>query len=289
MSRAIELEEFIRVTEERIAEHNAREGRRSHTARGRSLDETFATSYRKTPIRKATDEQMRLCLMAQYVRDLNKKNGQIQLYKNYYWSEWMSELAGRKVTARFNPEDLHEGAYIYSMAGEYLGYAECRQKSPFRDIASAKASAREWARRRKQYRAQLKAQLPMSVQDIAAALDAHPKADAPKVEATVVKLDRLAQIEQRKKNGGLIQTQLPVPDTSRDAELAVLQFPQARPEPQQDPEVARFWRLLDIENRMKAGEPISAEDAEFWGRLHTHPVYLAQRDLFDRHGAVAIG
>ncbi len=290
MSRAIDLEDFVRVVEEGILEHNARPGRRSHTAQGRSLDDTFADSYARTPIRKATEEQLRLCLMAQYVRDLNKSNGQIQLYKNYYWSEWMSEIAGQKVTARFNPEDLHEGAYIYGMDGAYLGYAECRQKSPFKDIASAKAAASEWSRRRKHYKARLQEKLPVSVRDFAAVMDAQPRAEAPKVEATVVKLDRLAQIEQRKRGGGLIRPALPVPDTSRDAELAVLQFPAPKAEaPKQDPEVARFWRLLEIESRMNAGEAIPAEDAEFWGRMHTHPTYLAQREIYDRFGAAAIG
>ena len=292
MSRAIDLDEFIRVVEEGILEHNARPGRQSHTAQGRSFDDTFADSYARVPIRKATEEQLRLCLMAQYVRDLHRTNGQITLYKNAYWSEWMSEIAGQKVTARFNPEDLHEGAYIYSMDGEYLGYAECRKKSPFKDIASAQASAREWARRRKHYKTSLKEKLPMSVRDVAAAMDASPAATAPKVEATVVKLDRLAQIEQRKRNGGLIRPQLPVPDTSRDAELTVLQvdFAAARPAPKpQDAEVRRFWRMIEIERRMKAGDQIPADDVEFWGRMKDHPVYLAQRDLYDRHGASAIG
>ncbi|GHC22494.1 transposase [Gemmobacter nanjingensis] len=289
MSKAIELETFIAVVEERIAEHNARDGRRSHTAQGRSLDETFAESYARTPIRPATEEQLRLCLMAQYVRPLNKKNGQITLYKNFYWSEWMSEIAGRKVTARFNPEDLHEGAYIYSMAGEYLGYAECRQKSEFRDLASAKAAAKEWARRRKQYQSMLKEQRPISISDLAAALDARPKAAPVAPEAKVVKLDRLAQIELRKKGGGLVQPALPVPDTSRDAELAVLQFPAPAAAPKRDPDVERFWRMIEIEARMTAGEDIPAADAEFWGRIKDHPVYLAQREVYDRFGAVAIG
>lgn len=289
MSRAVDLEDFIRVVEERIHEHNAREGRKSHTAQGRSLDATFAESYERNPIRKATEEQLRLCLMAQYVRDLDQKNGQITLYKNKYWSEWMSELAGQKVTARFNPEDLHEGAYIYSMAGEYLGYAECRQKSPFRDIASAKASAREWARRRKQYQAMLKAQRPISVRELAAALDAQPVVKPSAPEAKVVKLDRLEQLEQRKRGGGLIRPALPQPDTSRDAELAVLQFPTAAAAPKRDPDIDRFWRMLEIETRMKAGDPIPADDVEFWGRMKDHPTYLTQREAYDRHGAIAIG
>ncbi len=289
MSKAVDLGYFIDVVEERVNEHNARVGRRSHTAQGRSFDETFAESYRRTPIRKATEEQMRLCLMAMYVRKLNKKNGQINLYKNFYWSDWMNELAGQSVTARFNPEDLHEGAYLYSMTGEYLGYAECRVKSPFRDIASAKALARENSRRLKEARKRLAAMLPVAAADVAAQLDAMPKGGPSHPEAVVVQLDRLSQIEQQKRQGGLIRPALPVPDTSRDDELAVLQFPAPRREPKQDPDIARFWRLLDIETRLKAGEAIPADDAEFWGRMHTHPTYLAQKDIYDRYGAQAIG
>lgn len=292
MSKAIDLGYFIDVVEERINQHNARTGRKSHTTKGRSFDETFAESYQRTPIRKATEEQMRLCLMAMYVRKLQKKNGQTTLYKNAYWSEWMNEIAGQWVTARFNPEDLHEGAYIYSMDGEYLGFAECRQKAGFRDIASARALARENSRRLKEARKKLSALLPMSGAQIAAQLDALPKPDTTLPEAVVVRLDRRDQLDHLKKNGGLIQPALPTPDTSRDEELRVLQvdFAAARHEPKkQDPEVARFWRLLDIETRMNAGEAIPAEDAAFWGRLHTHPYYLAQREAYDRYGAQAIG
>ncbi|MCL4065897.1 Mu transposase C-terminal domain-containing protein [Pseudomonas sp. GX19020] len=292
MSRAIDLGYFIEVTEERINEHNAREGRRSHTARGRSFDETFADSYQRTPIRKATEEQTRLCLMAMYVRPLNKKNGQITLYKNFYWSEWMNERAGQTVTARFNPEDLHEGAYIYAMDGQYLGFAECRQKTGFRDIASAKALARENSRRLKEARKRLAELLPVKGTQVAAQLDALPKQEASLPEAVVVQLDRLSQLESQKKRGGLIQPALPAPDTSRDDELTVLQvdFAAARQDPKREnPDVTRFWRLLDIETRMKACEDIPAADVEFWGRLHMHPTWLAQREIYDRYGAQAIG
>lgn len=53
---------------------------------------------RAQPIRPAADEQLRLCLMAQQVRRLNASNGQMTLWKNGYWSEWMSEIdrAGRR-------------------------------------------------------------------------------------------------------------------------------------------------------------------------------------------------
>ena len=292
MSRAIDLLEFHQVVEERVHEHNARIGRQSHTAKGRSLDETFAESYERTPIRKATEGQLRLCLMAQYVRTLDQKNGQITLYKNKYWSEWMSSIAGKMVTARFNPEDLHEGAHIYSMTGEFLGYAECREKSQFRDIASAKALAQENRRRAKAHKARLAEQRPISVEDLAAKLRANPIVPPTLPEAAVVQLDRIAQIEQRKRTGGLIKPALPKPDTSRDEELRVQQVDFAakrRVAPPEETDITRFWRMIDIERRAAAGETLSPDDLEFHQRWSKHPTYRAQRAMYDRDGDVAIG
>ncbi len=91
-SRAVPLDTFLKVVAEGIAEHNARQGRLSATARGRSFDETFAESYASAPIRKATEDQRRLWLMGQEVGKLNKNSGQFQLYGNFYHSNWMSEL-----------------------------------------------------------------------------------------------------------------------------------------------------------------------------------------------------
>lgn len=294
MSKAIDLADFVPVVEQRVAEHNARLGRKSHTANGRSFDLTFAESLRHNPPRPATEEQMRLCLMAQYVRTLHQKNGQITLFKNLYWSEWMSEIAGQKVTARFNPEDLHEGAYLYSMAGEFIGYAACRHKSQFRDIASAKALAKENRRRAKDFKARVAEHRQIPLEHLGAKLNSLATSQASLPEATVVQLDRLAQIEQRRKTGGLIKPPLPTPDTSRDAELRVLQvdFSATRvvsKDTSDETDVTRFWRMIDIEKRSKAGEPISADDAEFHARWQRHPTYRAQRAMYDRDGAVAIG
>ena len=295
MSRAVDLEEFIRVVEEGIHEHNARTGRRSATANGRSFDETFAASFETTPIRKATEEQLRLCLMAQYVRKLHQKNGQITLYKNAYWAEWMSELAGEWVTARFNPEDLHEGANIYSMAGEFLGYAHCRQKSPFRDIASAKAAAREEKLRRRKYRTLLNEQRPVSIREFAAEVDALPRQQENVPEASVVQLDRLSQIEQRKKGGGLIQRAVPAPDQAADQRIKDFTAEREKrradqPEAPAKPTFAElFYQALDIERRSIADEPVSEREAAFLTRMRQLPEYRAKRKAYDRYGDQAIG
>jgi len=285
-SRAIPLAEFLAVLDEGIRKHNARPGRSSPTAKGRSFDETFAESYEVAKIRKATAEQHRLWLMGQEVRKLHATHGELRIHGNGYWAPWMNEHAGQKIVARFDPEDLHAGVFVYSLAGEFLGPAECREPVGFFDLVGAKLEARAKRQRRNAEKRLLEALRPMSVGDIAAELNALPKPETPLVEAKVVEL---APARIRKP---LIERSLPAPDTSRDAELTVLQVdfaaPRAEP-PAQPPEVARFWRMIDIEDRMAIGADIPAADAEFWGRMQTHPVYLAQRDLYDRHGAQAIG
>ena len=54
----------------------------------------------------------------------------------------MSERAGEKDVARFNPEDLYSGLHIETFDGSYLGFAECRQKVGFFDLVGAKQEAR---------------------------------------------------------------------------------------------------------------------------------------------------
>lgn len=285
-SRAIPLEEFMAVLDEGIRKHNARPGRTSHTAKGRSFDDTFAESYATAKIQKATAEQHRLWLMGQEVRKLHAKHGELSIHGNKYWASWMNEFAGQKVVARFDPEDLHAGAYIYSLAGEFLGPAECREKTGFFDMAGSKLDARVKRQRRSAEKKLLEVLRPMSVKELAAEMNALPTPTTPLIEAKVVEL---APVRTRKP---LIERTVPKPDTSRDAELTVLQvnFAAQREEtPAQDPETARFWRMIDIEKRMAAGEGIHPDDAAFWDRMKDHPVYLSQRDLYDRHGAQAIG
>ena len=186
-SRAVPLDTFLKVVSEGIAEHNARQGRLSATARGRSFDETFAQSYAKSPIRKATEDQRRLWLMGQETGKLNKNSGQFQLYGNFYHSNWMSERAGDRVVARFDPEDLHSGIHIYTVDGSHLGYAECQQKVGFFDVTGAKEEARRKRRIKKAQKELLNAHRALSIEDIAADMDARAPDLPAQLEAKVVK------------------------------------------------------------------------------------------------------
>ncbi|MBR9766799.1 MAG: transposase, partial [Rhodobacteraceae bacterium] len=273
MSRAIELEDFLAVVAEGIAEHNARLGRLSETAQGRSFDQTFAESYARAPIRKATEEQLRLCLMAQKVCKLHATHGRMTLHKNGYWSDWMNELAGQEVVARFNPEDLHAGAHIYSLAGEFLGFAECQEKSEFFDLASAEAAARERRRNIKAQRQAAKELRPISVGGLASALDSLPKRTETTVEAKVVKLANRTEIQrlEDRKRGALITKPVPTPETSPEQDAQLLEFnasfgtrkPAAEP---QETARDRFFRAKEIEERSEAGAPVGREEAAWYRR-----------------------
>lgn len=274
------------MTEQVIAAHNARPGRLTDNAKGRSFDATFAESYAKSRIVKATAEQHRLWLMGQEVRKLQKHHGAFKLFDNSYWSDWMNEFVGQKVVARFDPEDLHAGLFIYSLTGEFLGPAECREKVGFFDLVGAKTAARLKRQRRSAEKKLLDLHRPVSIDQWAAELR-----DAPLVEAKVVEL---APARIRKP---LIERSVPVPDTSHDDELLrvfQVDFAASTRAPAGDAspietDASRFWRALEIERRSEAGEAISEEDADFWQRMQRHPVYRAQRQMFDRDGAAAIG
>ncbi|MFE3838896.1 VpaChn25_0724 family phage protein [Pseudogemmobacter sonorensis] len=187
-SRAVPLADLLEVTEEVIAAHNARPGRLTDNARGRSFDDTFAESYAKSRIVKATAEQHRLWLMGQEVRKLQKHHGAFKLFENSYWADWMNEYVGQKVVARFDPEDLHAGLFIYSLSGEFLGPAECREKVGFFDLVGAKTAARLKRQRRAAEKKLLDLHRPISIDQWAAELREARRPETPLVETKVVEL-----------------------------------------------------------------------------------------------------
>jgi hypothetical protein len=56
--RAIPIDEFRAHVDREIAAHNARQGRATETAKGRSFDATFAESYAQNPATEVTAEQL---------------------------------------------------------------------------------------------------------------------------------------------------------------------------------------------------------------------------------------
>ncbi|WP_316311291.1 transposase, partial [Clavibacter michiganensis] len=106
-NRAIPIEEFRLIVSAGMAAHNARGGRRTESANGRRYDEPFNASYAAAPIGRPTPEQLRLALLAAEDRTCDRQTGAVTLEGNSYWTGELADHAGKKVTLRFDPDDLH--------------------------------------------------------------------------------------------------------------------------------------------------------------------------------------
>ncbi|KTE24433.1 MULTISPECIES: transposase domain-containing protein [unclassified Sphingopyxis] len=141
-SKAVEWDDFVRIVNAGMVALNARRGRRSETANGRSYDETFAASYATAPIGKATEEQLRLALLTADRVTTDRKSGMIKLAHNRYWAPELMQIAGQKVTIRFDPDHLHGDIHVYDAAGRFLVTAQLIEDSGFDSLDAARARAK---------------------------------------------------------------------------------------------------------------------------------------------------
>jgi len=141
-AKAVPIDDFIRIVGEGIAEHNQRVGRRAAVCHGRSFAQTFAESYAQAPIKKATDEQRRLWLLAAEGVMAARRDGAIKLMGNRYWADFLHGHMGQKLVVRFDPDHLHSGLHVYRLDGSYLGFAEVIDAAGFSDAAAARDHGR---------------------------------------------------------------------------------------------------------------------------------------------------
>jgi putative transposase len=287
--RAIPAETFISVLAEGIAEHNARQGRISHTTQGRSFDDTFAESYADAPIRKATEEQRRLWLMGQQVGKLNRDTGQLRLYNNYYHSEWMSQHPNLKIIARFDPEDLHAGVYIYARDGAFLGFAECRQKVGFFDLTAAKETARRNARIKRAQKALVQAHKPVSIEQIGRDMNA----SAPAAEKDFT--SKVVSPEFGRKPAPVV-FEKPQYQPLQDAEVEAAQNamilnmkPTENATSETDDPAARFWRAREILARAEIGKAIGRDEARWVQGYRETAEYEGLLVMLETHGKDGVG
>jgi len=175
-SRAVPLADFEALVKAEIARHNAKTGRRAATCSGRSFEQTFRESFEApdTLIRRATAEQRRLFLLgAEGVTSL-KPTGEVKLGENRYWAEPLGELAGRRVTVRFDPQNLHLPVAIYRPDGSFLCEAECIDKTGFFDTEAASAHGRMKRQFTKARRDYLDLEQRLTIDQAAALLPAPP-------------------------------------------------------------------------------------------------------------------
>lgn len=195
-SRAVPLDEFMRVLDEEILAHNARKGRRGKAVAGRSFDEVFNESYRSATIRRATAEQLRQMLLSTEVVTASAQDGSVRLAGNRYWSEALTQHAGGKVQLRFDPDHLHQAVSVYSLAGVFVGEADCIAAVGFDDVQSAKDHARAKKSFLRATRDQLNAERRLTAAEVASRLPklVEPETPVPSVVAPLFGVSRGAPV-----------------------------------------------------------------------------------------------
>lgn len=146
-TRAIDWEVFKAFVDSMITAHNARVGRNTETAKGRSFDETFTASLARpdTVVRWPTAEQRDLwSLMVEEIAT-RKGNGEIYLMGNRYWAPGLVEHAGRKVQVRFDPDDLTRDIKVYDKKGRFLMSASLQGDARFLDASASQQHGRQRA------------------------------------------------------------------------------------------------------------------------------------------------
>ncbi|PKP93168.1 MAG: hypothetical protein CVT77_06455 [Alphaproteobacteria bacterium HGW-Alphaproteobacteria-16] len=185
-SKAIPIDVFRALVDKGMAAHNAREGRRTEMTRGGSFDATFAESYARSAIGRATPEQMRLALLTAEERPCDRKTSHVTLEGNRYWAPELSAHAGEKLIVRFDPDNLHGSVHCYTRDDRYICEAPVYAAVGFLDKAGSKARAkleREYRRAAKEAEAKLDL---IRTADLAALLPDHIDETDP-IEPSVVR------------------------------------------------------------------------------------------------------
>lgn len=176
---AIALADLQQVTAAMIDEHNARPGRRSAIAKGRSFDQVFAESMAApaTIVRRATPAQRFLWLLASETIRARKGNGEIHFEGNRYWSAELNQYMGKPVTIRFDPDRLTDPVKVYDLANRFICEAACIDNSGHESQSDARIHARNRSTFRKATAALAKAHQKLTPMELGAVLEKGRKAE----------------------------------------------------------------------------------------------------------------
>jgi hypothetical protein len=151
-SKALAWEQLSLICDEMIEEYNRLEDRDTEMAKGKSFDQVFFESYARSPIAKATPEQLRMALLEAKSHKADAKTGEIRMFGNRYHAEGLYTYAGKDVTIRFDPDNLHEPIHVYTMDQKFICEAQAIEAVGFLDTEAAKHIAKARADVRKKAR-----------------------------------------------------------------------------------------------------------------------------------------
>ena len=189
-SKAVPLDAFREHVAARIAEHNARPGRRSASCAGRSFNETFEASMADpaTLVKWPTEAQRSLWLLAAERITARKDSGEIHLFGNRYWAAALNAFMGARLTARFDPDDLTRDLKVYDIDGKFVCDAPRLADAVFDSASAARDHARLRNAHQKALREQKRLHTQMSVDRLAELYDGGKPAAEPARSPKVVRL-----------------------------------------------------------------------------------------------------
>jgi hypothetical protein len=292
--RVVPLEQLEAVIEREVAAWNARDGRRSGVAKRRSFDQVFEESYSRIIPRRPTEAQMRLWLLATEEIAVGR-DGTIKLdsgrmvgerLANRYWAADLVDLAGRKVVARFDPQELHKGVHVYTADGRYLCFAECVDPAAFNDQAAAREHARNRRTFIKAARAQLEAERRMdelaTSRLLAGAAASQLSGATGGPPAPAIKAPKIVRPEFRHPlERPRIQPR--ALDAEEQRYMAQLEAEGAAPlqvnvhELRTDTEKHTYWTAIN--DRRAAGETLADQDEQFWKAWQSSAFFRIQCEL----------
>lgn len=158
----VDYETFILALESGIRSFNECQGRDTEICQGTySFNEVFERDYANAHIRRASAEQMRFLMLMSEAVTLKKdgtfeleSGGKVNNRRNRYLATELIGSQYRKVVVKFDPQDLHNKVWVYSLEGLFLTEADILDAVAFGD----KAKGREHDKARKQMVKAVKAQ-----------------------------------------------------------------------------------------------------------------------------------
>lgn len=201
---AIPLEVLQQHVAEQIAEHNARPGRNTETARGRSFDQTFEENMllpsTASEVAFPTTAQRSIWLLAAEPVIARKPSGEIHIGKNRYWAVELQQWIGKKVTARFDPGALHSPIKVYDPKGRLICDAPCIDDSGFDSLDAARRTGRLVSTIQRTRKEEAAAHKQLSAMELAALLRkgsdvVQPEKKAPRPVVTRIARGNVAPVQ----------------------------------------------------------------------------------------------
>ena len=147
----VDYESFILALEEGIQMFNERQERETEICQGKlSFNQAFERDYAVAEKRWATPEQLRYLLTLHEEVTLKdngtftlKAGGEVQGLRNRYEAYELIGTSHKKVVVRYDPNNLHDAVWVYSLDGNYLAEAHCTVDAAFGDTTAAQDHSRK--------------------------------------------------------------------------------------------------------------------------------------------------